>query len=185
MTTNDFRNGMVFSSNNEIFEVLEFLHVKPGKGPAFVRSKLKNLRTGAIFERTFRSEEKIDQIRLDEKQMEYLYKDKDEYVFMDTKTYEQIQITENVLGDAVNFLKENIVLSVLFYGYEILGINLPFFLELEVTYAEPGVKGDTVSGGTKPVTLETGAVVQAPLFIERGDKIKVDTRTKTYVERVK
>ncbi|MEW6201672.1 MAG: elongation factor P [bacterium] len=185
ITTNDLKNGIVIGVGDDIFEVIEFLHVKPGKGPAFVRTKLKNLRTLAVIERTFRAGEKVEKIRLEEREMEFLYRDGDNFVFMDSSTYEQVQVPQHTLGDAVDLLKENARISIVFNDTEIIGVNLPNFVELEITYAEPGAKGDTVGLVTKPATLETGAVIQVPLFVEAGEKIKIDTRTHSYVERVK
>jgi elongation factor P len=185
ITTNDLKNGMVIGVGDDLFEVLEFLHVKPGKGPAFVRTKLKNLRTSAIFEKTFRAGEKVEKIRLDEREMEYLFRDGDNFVFMDSSTYEQVHVPRHTLGDALDFIKENAKINIIFNGTEILGVTLPFFVELKITYTEPGARGDTVGLATKPATLETGAVIQVPLFVEAGEKIKIDTRTRSYVERVK
>jgi elongation factor P len=184
-TTNDFYNGMTFMYDGDILEVCEFMHVKPGKGPAFVRAKVRNMRTGSNVERTFRAGEKVEQIRLEEKRMQYLYRDGGSYVFMDNETYDQIQISEEQLGDNKNYLKENENIKALFNGTEILGIEVAQFMDLEVVETDPGLKGNTVSGGTKPATLETGAVVRVPLFLNVGDKIKVDTRLNKYLERVK
>lgn len=184
-TTNDFTNGMTFMYDGDILEVIEFMHVKPGKGPAFVRAKVRNMRTGSNVERTFRAGEKVDQIRLEEKSMQYLYHDGSSYVFMDNETYDQIQVSEEQLGDNRNYLKENDNIKVLFNGTEILGIEVAQFMDLEITDTDPGLKGNTVAGGTKPATLETGAVVRVPLFLNIGDKIKVDTRQNKYLERVK
>ena len=184
-SSNDFFNGMTINYDDEILEVVEFMHVKPGKGPAFVRTKVRNLRTGSLYEKTFRGGEKVDQIRLDDKQMQYLYREADNFVFMDNETYEQIELPSTQLGDKVDFLKENETINVLFNGSEILGVKLPQFMELTVVESEPGVKGNTVSGGSKPAKVETGAIVRVPLFINVGDKIKVDTTERKYLERVK
>lgn len=182
-TTNDFFNGMCFELGGDVLEVVEFQHVKPGKGPAFVRTKVRNMRSGTLVEKTYRAGEKIEQIKLERRKMEYLYKDGTDYVFMDTSNYEQIQISDERLGDKVKYLYENLVIEILVYGSEILGIELPSFMDLEVTYTEPGERGNTVSGTTKKAELSTGAVIQVPLFVETGDVLKIDTRTNKYIER--
>jgi len=184
ITTNDFRTGMHILYDDEILQIVEFLHVKPGKGPAFVRSKVRNMRTGAIVDKTFRAGEKVEQLRLDSRKMEYLYQDGDDYVFMDQETYEQTNISSELLGEKVNFLKENMAIDILLYENEILGIELPQFMEVEIAYTEPGEKGNTVSGTTKKAELVTGAVIQVPLFVETGSIIKIDTREMKYIERV-
>ena len=184
-STTDFRNGLVMKIDNELWSISEFQHVKPGKGGAFVRTKLKNLKTGRVIDRTFKSGEKVEDVRIERKQVQYLYQGDNEYIFMDINSYEQFSIMEDVVGDAVNFLKEAMVVDVAFNGDIPLGVELPIFVELVVESTDPGVKGDTASGGTKPATLETGAVVQVPLFLEEGTLVKVDTRTGEYVERVK
>ena len=183
-TTNDFRNGMFFEYDGDILEVVEFQHVKPGKGPAFVRAKVRNLRSGSIVERTFRAGEKVNELRLESCKMEYLYNDGTDYIFMDQKSFEQISISGEQLGDQMNFLSENLAIDVLMYNGEILGIELPQFLDIEVAYTEPGERGNTVSGTTKKAELATGAVIQVPLFIETGNVIKVDTHEMRYIERV-
>jgi len=183
-TTNDLYNGMFFEYDNNILEVTEFLHVKPGKGPAFVRAKVRNMRTGALVERTFRAGEKIEKLRIDKKDMEYLYQDGEGYVFMDTQTYEQVHIEAVLLGEQVKLLKPNSTMHVLFYGSEILGAELDQFMEYVIEFAEPGEKGNTVQGALKRARLETGAEVMVPLFIEAGSVIKIDTRTMRYIERV-
>lgn len=183
-STNDLFNGMVFEYDGDLLYVLEFQHVKPGKGPAFVRAKVKNLRTGSIVERTFRAGEKVDQVRVDEKEMQYLYRDGDHFVCMDNETYDQVHVAADTLGDQVNYMKENENVKVMMYGAEILGVSVEPFMDLEITETDPGLKGNTVAGGTKPATLETGAVVKVPLFINVGDVIKVDTRDNRYIERV-
>ncbi len=183
ITTNDFRNGMYFKYDGEIQQVIEFQHVKPGKGPAFVRTKIRNVRTGAVVDKTFRAGEKVEQLRLDQRKMEYLYQDGDDYVFMDQKTYEQVSISKDMLGERVNYLLENMTIDVQFNGDEILGIELPQHMEIEIKYTEPGEKGNTVSGATKNAELVTGAVVQVPLFIESGEVIRIDTRANRYIER--
>jgi len=178
------RNGMVLSINNDLWQVVEFQFVQPGKGGAFVRTKIKNLRTARVIERTYRSDEKVNDVRVESKQMQYLYHDGALFYFMDNETYEQVTVSEDLVAEAKNYLKEGEIVELLFHGEEVIGIELPFFVELKVVETEPGVKGDTVSGATKPAKLETGAVVQVPLFIEQGEVLKIDTRTGTYVERV-
>ncbi|MCM8797184.1 MAG: elongation factor P [Candidatus Omnitrophica bacterium] len=164
--------------------VIEAQHVKPGKGAAFVRAKMRNLKTGNVQEMTFRGDEKIEQAFVEERKLQYLYKSGNMYHFMDQETYEEIAISEEILSDKIKFLKDNLEVQGFFYKHEILNINLPFFIEFTVTHTEPGIKGDTAKSGTKPATIETQAVIQVPLFINTGDKIKVDTRTGTYIERV-
>ncbi len=178
------RNGMVLNMDNNLWQVVEFQHVQPGKGGAFVRTKIKNLQTGRVIERTFRADEKVNDVRVETKEMQYLYRDGDLFYFMDNETYEQVAIGNDLVGDAQNYLKEGETVEILFHGTDAVGIELPFFVELQVVETEPGIKGDTVSGATKPAKLETGATVQVPLFIEEGDVLKIDTRTGTYVERV-
>ncbi|MEW5945705.1 MAG: elongation factor P [bacterium] len=185
ITTNDLKNGMVIGVGDEVLEVIEFLHVKPGKGPAFVRTKLRNLRTGAVTDRTFRAGEKMERIRLEEKEMEYLYRDGGNLVFMDSETYDQMQIPAQSLGGGAGLLKENEKIFVQMTGGEIIGIRLPNFVELRIEYTEPGSRGDTVGLATKTARLETGVEVQVPIFLETGDFVKIDTRTRTYVERVR
>ena len=165
--------------------MVEFQHVKPGKGGAFVRTRLKNVNTGRVIDRTFRSGERIEDVRLEKKPVQYLYREESTFVFMDTASYDQIAASKNVVGDMAEFLKEGMEVEVVFHGKDPIGVELPIFVELEVTKTEPGVRGDTASGGSKPATLETGAVIQVPLFLEEGEHVKVDTRTGTYVERVK
>lgn len=184
VSTSDFRNGLKIVLDGEPFVIREFQHVKPGKGGAFVRTKVKNLRTGQVLDRRFRAGERVELADVEEKTMQYLYQDGDQYVFMDQQTYDQVHLDRSVLGDAVNFLKENIEVQVLFWNGRPINAELPAFIEAVVTRTDPGVKGDTASGATKPATLETGAVVQVPLFIKEGETIRVDTRTGTYVERV-
>lgn len=185
ISTNDFRTGLTIELDGQVWSVVEFMHVKPGKGAAFVRSKLKNLETGATIERTFRAGEKVPRARLDHKKMEYLYNDGETYYFMDQETFEQVGLSSEQLGDGTKYLKENMVIDVLFHESRTIGVELPNFVELAVVETEPGIKGDTVSGGTKEATTETGATVQVPLFIEAGDTIRIDTRTGEYMERVK
>ena len=183
-STADFRNGMVLEIDGELISIVEFQHVKPGKGGAFVRTKLKKVLTGAVVDRTFRAGEKVSEVRLDRKVLQYLYGDGDLYHFMDTATYEQCAVTGKSLGDQVKYLKENLEVTGLFQGESVLGIELPFFVELKVVESDPGVRGDTATGGSKPAKLESGATVNVPLFIEVGDTIKVDRRSNEYLERV-
>ncbi|NPV26205.1 MAG: elongation factor P [Firmicutes bacterium] len=183
ISTNDFRTGLTIELEGEVWVVTDFQHVKPGKGAAFVRSKLKNVKTGAVVEKTFRAGEKLPRARLDRREMQYLYNDGENYVFMDNENYEQITMDKKQLEDAIKYLKENMTLYVLFFQGTIIGVELPNFVELEVVETEPGIKGDTASGGSKPAVLETGAVVQVPFFINVGDKLRIDTRTGLYIER--
>lgn len=184
ISVNEIKNGMTVILDGNLYIVQWFQHVKPGKGGAFVKTKLKNLKTGAVLDRTFRSAETIEQAFLEEKEMEYVYKDGENYWFMDTSSYEQVPLAEEVIGEGVKFLKENTRAMVVYYEGRIVGIELPTFAELKVVETEPGFKGDTVSGGYKPATLETGTVVQVPLFIKVGDVLKIDTRTEEYIQRV-
>ena len=183
-STADFRNGFTFSENGELFSIIEFQHVKPGKGGAFVRTKLRNVKTKAVIERTYRAGERFDEVRLERKPYEYLYQDGNFYVFMDSETYDQIQIDEDLLGDPVVFLYANCSCGILFHGDTPIEVELPTFVELEVVETEPGFKGNTATNVLKPATLSTGATVNVPLFIEAGNVIKVDTRTGEYIERV-
>jgi elongation factor P len=182
-STSDFRNGLKIEFGGEPYVIVYFQHVKPGKGGAFVRTKLKNLKTGAVLENTFRSGDKVNKPDLDERGMQFMYMLENAYHFMDTKTYEQIYLDQEHMGDAANYMIENLPVKILFYRGEPIGIDLPIFIDLQIVETEPGLKGDTVSGATKPATLESGAVVQVPLFLDVGDRIKVDTRTGTYIER--
>ena len=183
-TTSDFRNGLVIKLNDEIYTIVEFLHVKPGKGGAFVRTKLKKVTDGSVIDRTFRAGERIEDVRLEDREMEFLYKDDSLLHFMDCETYEQHALTEAQLGEGLKFLKENTVVTVKFNGGEPLIVELPFFVDLNIVETDPGVRGDTASGGSKPAKLETGAVIQVPLFVQNGSTVRVDTRTGEYVERV-
>ncbi len=183
ISTNDLRNGMTLNLPEGLFSVVEFQHVKPGKGGAFVRTKLKNSRTGAVIERTYRADEKLEQAIIDKREMQFLYRDGGEYVFMDNSSYDQLQVETGLLGDAANYLKEGDDAVIQFYGDEIVGVELPAAVELTVTETEPGLQGDRVSGARKPATLETGLVIQVPLFINPDEKIKVDTRTGEYLTR--
>ncbi len=183
ISTNDLRNGMTLNLPEGLFSVVEFQHVKPGKGGAFVRTKVKNLRNGAVIERTYRADEKLEQAIIDKREMQFLYRDGGEYVFMDNSSYDQLQVETGLLGDAANYLKEGDDAVIQFYGDEIVGVELPAAVELTVTETEPGLQGDRVSGARKPATLETGLVIQVPLFINPDEKIKVDTRTGEYLTR--
>jgi elongation factor P len=183
-TTADFRNGLNMRLDGQIFTLIEFQHVKPGKGAAFVRTKLKNLYNGSVVERTFRAGVKIEPVRLERRSMQYLYRDGEHFVFMDQGNYEQTFLSEDIIGDASQFLKESMKIDLLLVDKDSVGIELPIFAELKVVETDPGVKGDTASGGTKPATLETGAVITVPLFVQEGDVIKIDTRSSEYIERV-
>ncbi|MEQ8719272.1 MAG: elongation factor P [Acidimicrobiales bacterium] len=182
-TTNDLKNGMTLDLDDGLFQVVEFQHVKPGKGGAFVRTTLRNVRTGSTVDRTFRAGEKVERAIVDKREMQYLYRDGADYVFMDTQTYDQMPISESTLGDATNYLIENNNAVLLMYGDEIIGTDLPAAVVLEITETEPGIQGDRVSGATKPATVETGLVVSVPLFVGPGEKIKVDTRSGAYLSR--
>lgn len=184
ISTNDFRTGLTIELDGEAFQVIEFQHVKPGKGAAFVRSKLRNLRTGAVIEKTFNAGEKVPRARIERREVQYLYNDGKDYFFMDMENYDQLAMNASQLGDAVKFLKENMSLQILNFQGKSIGVELPNFVELEVVETAPGIRGDTASGGSKPATLETGAVVQVPLFVNVGDKIQIDTRTGNYIKRV-
>jgi len=184
-STADFRNGMVIEIDGELVTITYFQHVKPGKGGAFVRTKLKNVMTGSVVEKTFRAGEKVNEVRLVRRPVHYSYSDGQFYYFMDEETYEQIPLPAATIGeDQLSYLKENMICEALTRDGEPLSVELPFFVELEVAQTEPGVRGDTAQGGTKPAKLETGAVVQVPLFVEVGDVIKVDRRENKYLERV-
>jgi elongation factor P len=183
VSTNDLRNGMTLDLPEGLFNVIEFQHVKPGKGGAFVRTKLKTQRPGAVIERTYRADEKLEQAIIDKREMQFLYRDGGEYVFMDTASYDQLQVDTGLLGDANNYLKEGDDAVIEFFGTEIVGVELPAAVELTVFETEPGLQGDRVSGARKPATLETGLVLQVPLFVNPGEKIKVDTRTGEYLTR--
>ncbi|HLI01454.1 MAG TPA: elongation factor P [Acidimicrobiales bacterium] len=183
VSTNDLKNGMTLDLHEGLFSVVEFQHVKPGKGGAFVRTKLKNVRSGAVLERTYRADEKLEQAVIDKRDMQFLYLDGDGYVFMDSTDYEQLTASKAALGPAANFLKEGDSAILQMYQGEIVGVDLPAAVELEVTETEPGLQGDRVSGARKPATLETGLVLQVPLFVNTGDRIKVDTRSGEYLTR--
>jgi elongation factor P len=183
VTTNDLRNGMTIEIPEGLFSVVEFQHVKPGKGGAFVRTKLKNVRTGAVIERTFRADERVEQAIVDKREMQYLYRDGTDYVFMDNVSYDQVHVSPGALGEASQYVKEGDSAVLQMYDDEIVGVDLPAAVELTVAETEPGVQGDRVSGARKPATLETGLVVQVPLFVNPGERIKVDTRTGEYITR--
>ena len=185
MDTSDFRNGLSIIIDNDIFTIVEFQHVKPGKGGAFVRSKLKNVRTGATIEKTWRAGEKMEQAILEHFPMQFSYEQDGEYYFMDTESYEMTPIAKEKIGDGIKYLKEGLEVTALSHRDEIINIELPFTIEAEIVETAPGEKGDTASGGSKPATLETGAVIQVPFFINIGDRVKVDTRSDAYLERVK
>ncbi len=183
ITAGEFRNGATFELDGQIFQVVEFQHVKPGKGAAFVRTRLKNIITGATVERTFNPTDKMPKAHIERKDMQYLYNDGDLFYFMDTETFEQMPISKTTIGDTFKFVKENMTVKILSHKGNVFGIEPPTFVELEITETEPGFKGDTATGATKPATLETGAVVKVPLFINQGDVIRIDTRTGDYLER--
>ena len=183
ISVNDLKTGLTLELDNGLWSVVEFLHVKPGKGAAFVRTKLKNVETGQVVERTFRAGEKVGKATLDRREMQYLYKEGAEFIMMDNETYEQLSVTEIQIGDGVKYLKENMEVQVLLHDGKIIGVDIPAHVVLEVTDTPPSEKGNTAQGGTKPATLETGAVVNVPFFISNGDKIRVDTRTNEYLDR--
>jgi elongation factor P len=183
-TTNDLKNGMTLNLDGNLMNVVEFQHVKPGKGGAFVRTKLKNVRTGRTLEKTFRADEPVEVAILDKREMQYLYRDETGFHFMDTQTYDQSVVDADAVGGAASWLSDGATPYVTFYEGTAIGVELPAAVELQVTETEPGVKGDRVSGATKPATVETGAAVQVPLFVETGDRIKVDTRSGAYLTRV-
>lgn len=184
ISAGDFRNGMTLEIEGAVVQIIEFQHVKPGKGAAFVRTKLKNIVNGGVVEKTFRPTEKFPQARIDRKDMQYLYNDGDMYNFMDQETYDQISLSKNDIGDALKFVKENETVKVCSYKGDVFAVEPPLFVELEITDTEPGFKGDTATGATKPATVETGATVNVPLFVNTGDVIKIDTRTGEYLSRV-
>ncbi len=184
ISAGDFKNGLTIEMDNAVFQVIEFQHVKPGKGAAFVRTKLKNIKSGGVVEKSFRPTEKFPQARIDRTDMQYLYSDGDLYWFMDVETYDQISLTEDQIGDALKFVRENDMVKMIAHNGEIFAVEPPMFVELEVTECEPGEKGNTATGATKPCTVETGAVVYVPLFVNLGDVLKIDTRTGEYLSRV-
>jgi len=180
----DFRNGVTIELEGNVYQIIEFQHVKPGKGAAFVRTKLKNIKSGGVVEKTFRPTEKCPKAHVDRKDMQYLYNDGDLYYFMDQESYEQVALNSEAVGDALKFVKENEVCKVCSHKGEVFSVEPPLFVELVITETEPGFKGDTATGATKPATVETGAMVQVPLFVDQGETIKIDTRTGEYLSRV-
>ena len=184
ISTNDLKNGMTLDLPEGLFQVVEFQHVKPGKGGAFVRTKLRNVRAGTTVERTFRADEKVEQAVIDKREMQYLYAEGNDFVFMDTTSYDQMHVAPAALGDAAGYLLEGNTAVLQLYKTEIVGVDLPAAVEMEVTYTEPGLQGDRSSAGRKPATVQTGLTVQVPLFVNTGDRIKVDTRSGEYITRV-
>lgn len=184
VSTSDFKNGITLDIPEGLMQIIDFQHVKPGKGGAFVRTKLRNVRTGAVIDRTYNAGEKMEQAIIEKREMQFLYRDGGNYVFMDNTTYDQIEISPVQLGDAINYLKEQDNAIINLYNDEIVGIDLPAAVELVITECEPGIQGDRVSGAKKPATLETGLVIQVPLFVNQGEKVKVDTRSGEYLTRV-
>ena len=183
ISAGDFRNGITIEYDNNVYQIIEFQHVKPGKGAAFVRTKLKNIKSGGVVEKTFRPTEKCPQARIDRKDMQYLYEDGDLYYFMDAETYDQVALNSETVGDALKFVKENEMCKICSHNGSVFSVEPPLFVELEITETEPGFKGDTATGASKPATVETGATVAVPLFVNQGDKIKIDTRTGEYLSR--
>ncbi len=184
ISVNDLKNGITLDLDNGLFQVVEFQHVKPGKGGAFVRTKIRNVKTGAVVDKTFNAGIKVEQAIVDRQDMQYLYNDGTSYVFMNTSTYEQVEVDPVALGDAQDFLIEQMIAQIAFHNGEIIGVEIPASVELTISHTEPGVQGDRSSGGTKPATLETGKEIKVPLFVDIGDKVRVDTRTGDYMTRV-
>ena len=184
ITTNDLKNGITLELDNGLFQVVEFQHVKPGKGGAFVRTKLRNVKTGNVFDRTFNAGVRVEQALLEKKDMQFLYRDGNDYVFMDTENYDQLHVRPDALGNSANFIVDGSTVELAMYNGEIVGVDMPAAVELTVSDTEPGIQGDRVSGARKPATLETGLVVQVPLFINPGDRVRVDTRSGDYITRV-
>ena len=184
ISVNDLKTGLTLELDNGLWSVVEFLHVKPGKGAAFVRSKLKNVETGQVVEKTFRAGEKVAKAMLDRREMQYLYKEGKDFIMMDMESYEQLQLSDAQVGDGVKYLKENMIIQVLLHDSRVIGVDIPAHVELEVVDTPPAEKGNTAQGGSKPATLETGAVVNVPFFISNGDVIRVDTRSNEYLDRV-
>ena len=184
VSAGDFRNGLTIELDNGIYQIVEFQHVKPGKGAAFVRTKLRNIKSGGVIEKTFRPTEKCPQAHIEKRDMQYLYNDGDLYNFMDVETFDQFGLNEEAIGDSLKFVKENEMVKMLSHNGEVFAIEPPLFVELEITETEPGFKGDTATGATKPATVETGAIVYVPLFVETGDRISIDTRSGEYLKRV-
>ena len=184
ISAGDFKNGVTVEIDGNIYQILEFQHVKPGKGAAFVRTKLKNIISGGVVEKTFRPTEKFPKAHIDRKDMQYLYRDGDLFNFMDVETYDQIALNEDVVGDSLKFVKENEVVKICSHNGNVFSVEPPLFVELAITETQPGFKGDTAQGATKPATVETGAIVMVPLFVEQGDVLKIDTRSGEYLSRV-
>ena len=184
ISAGDFRNGITLEMDNNVWQIIEFQHVKPGKGAAFVRTKLKNVKSGGVIEKSFRPTEKFPAARIDRLDMQYLYNDGELYYFMNNETYDQIALASDVIGDALKFVRENDVCKICSHNGSVFSVEPPMFVELKITATEPGFKGDTATGATKPATVETGAVVYVPLFVSEGDIIKIDTRTEEYLSRV-
>lgn len=184
VSAGDFRNGLTIELDNSVYQVVEFQHVKPGKGAAFVRTKLRDIKNGGVVEKTFRPTEKCPQAHIEKKDMQYLYSDGELYHFMDVESFDQFALNEEAIGDSLKFVKENDMVKMLSHNGEVFAIEPPLFVELEITDTEPGFKGDTATGATKPAVVETGATVYVPLFVEQGDKISIDTRTGEYLKRV-
>ncbi len=184
ISAGDFRNGITIEMDNNVYQIVDFQHVKPGKGAAFVRTTMKNIKSGGVVEKSFRPTEKFPPARIERNDMQYLYNDGDFFYFMDVNTYEQIQLTPDAVGDALKFVKENEMVKICSHNGSVFAIEPPLFVELEITDTEPGFKGNTATGATKPATVETGALVYVPLFVDNGEKIKIDTRTGEYLSRV-
>jgi elongation factor P len=185
ISSNDFKTGLTIIVDGNLWQIVEFLHVKPGKGAAFVRSKLRNVETGQVLEKTFRAGEKVDTAHLEKNEMQYLYSDGgNNYTFMNTSTFDQVEVPKNQLGDGLKYLKEQMIVHILFHGTKIIGVDMPNNVELQIVDTPPAEKGNTAQGGTKPATFETGAVVNVPFFVENGTTIRVDTRTNQYLDRV-
>ena len=184
ISAGDFRNGITIEYDNNVYQIIEFQHVKPGKGAAFVRTKLKNIKSSGVIEKSFRPTEKFPQARIDRKDMQYLYSDGDLYYFMDTESYEQIALGADAIGDTLKFVKENEMCKICSHNGSVFSVEPPLFVELEITETEPGFKGDTATGASKPAIVETGAQIYVPLFVDQGDKVKIDTRTGEYLSRV-
>lgn len=184
LSINEIKNGVTILVDGNVYMVIDFQHVKPGKGAAFVRTKMRNLRNNNVLEQTFRGDEKIEEAYIEEKKLQYQYNSGDMYHFMDQENFEEVAIAKDTMGDQIKFLKDNIEVKAYYYKDSVLFVNLPNFIEVTITHTEPGIKGDTAKSGTKPATIDTGANVQVPLFVDAGDVIKVDTRTGAYVERV-
>lgn len=184
ISTNQFKNGMTIIVDDTLYTIVEFQHVKPGKGGAFVRTKLRNLKTSGVVDKTFRAGEKFDQAMVERRPMQFLYGDGGRLHLMDTQNYEQLELDESLAGDAMRYIKDNMIVQMMTIDGEPTGVEAPNFVELEVAQTEPGIKGDSATAGNKPATLETGALIQVPLFVSTGDVVRVDTRTGTYIERV-